>query len=431
MIKKLRRKFILITAVSLFSVLTAVVAAINIINSYQLRENEDELIAMISGGGGSFPDFFGRDGNPPDMKNNDQKNNDQKMGSMPKFDFRDRKSINEETRYQTRYFVVYYNEAGEIANKDMTHIAAVDSEKAEELAQEAKASGEETGTIGNYRYQICDGGTSDFIIFLDRRQNMETKQRFLLISIGISAASFVFVLGLIVLLSRRAVKPFIAAHEKQKQFITDASHEIKTPLAIISANTEVLEMTSEPSEWTESTKNQIKRLDGLVKDLMRLSKMDEAQEKKEFISFDLSEVVMKTAAEFEAPARTHGESFKLDIDEDILIVGDSASIAQTVGIFCDNAVKYCDEGGNITVSLKHTHKGVKLSVSNDCKEPPKGDLSRLFDRFYRADEARQRKGSGGYGIGLSIAKATADAHKAKISCSASEGRITFSITFKG
>ena len=422
MIKKLRRKFIIIAAVSLFSVLTVVVAAINIINSCQLTASEDQLIEMISGEGGKFPDLFPREGmGMPDQKDPRGK----------KFDYRDNRSINEETRYQTRYFTVTFNSSGSVSKIDTAHIAAVDSEKAAELAKEAVDSGKQTGTLGNYRFSITDNDEGgQLVIFLDHRQNTETKRRFLLISAGISAASFVIVLALIILLSRRAVKPFIAAYDKQKQFITDASHEIKTPLAIISANTEVIEMTSEPNEWTESTKNQIKRLDGLVKDLMRLSKMEEPEIHREFADFDLSETAAKTAAEFEAPAKTHGESFTLDIDEDIHIVGDSGLISQALGIFCDNAVKYCDEGGNITVSLKPHHKGVKLAVTNDCKEPPAGDLSRLFDRFYRADEARQRKGSGGYGIGLSIARATAEAHKAKISCTAENGRITFALIFK-
>ena len=189
-------------------------------------------------------------------------------------------------------------------------------------------------------------------------------------------------------------------------------------------------MTSAPSEWTESTRNQIKRLDGLVKDLMRLAKMDESEVKAEFAKFDISEAAVKAAAEFEAPARTHNEKFTLDIDEGLEIYGSSEMISQLVGIFTDNAVKYCDEGGEVTVSLKPCHKGIRLAVTNDCKVPPEGDLSRLFDRFYRADEARSRKGSGGYGIGLSIAKAAADAHKAKISASAGDGKITFAVVFK-
>lgn len=427
MIKKLQRKFVLIVALTLLFVLGAVAAAINIVNSCQLTKNEDELFEMICQNNGTFPDFFRDDKRGGDMSGEPvpiAKPSEKRSG------FGDRHTINEETKYQTRFFVVYYNSDGEIKNIDTGQIASVDSDEAAELARQAKNSGKEKGTIDIFRYIRSDSDSGEMYIFLDCRQDMATKQRFLLISIGISAASWVIVMVIVVLLSGRVVKPVIAAHEKQKQFITDASHEIKTPLAIISANTEVIEMTSEPSEWTESTKNQIKRLDGLVKDLMRLAKMDESEVRTEFIRFDLSEIVAKTAAEFEAPARTHGEEFELDIDEGLEITGDKTLIAQTVGIFADNAVKYCDEGGKITVSLKPYHKGVKLAVINDCKNPPEGDLSRLFDRFYRADEARERKGSGGYGIGLSIAKATADAHKAKISCTAGNGRISFALTFK-
>lgn len=429
MIKKLQRKFILITAVSLFVVLTAVAASINIINSYQLKATQDELIEMLTGGGGRFP------GEEPDRE--DQERDESDPGDFQRDKFPDRrmdmgrfKNFNEETRFQTRYFVVYYNSDGEIKRTDTGHIAAVDSDKAAELADEARASGKEQGVIGNYRYARTETENGEMVLFLDVRQDLTTKSRFLLISIGISAASWVIVMVMVILLSSRVVKPVSAAYEKQKQFITDAGHEIKTPLAIISANTEVIEMTSEPSEWTESTKNQIKRLDGLVKDLMRLAKMDESAVKDEFAEFDISEVTAKAAAEFEAPARTHNESFTLDIDEGLRIAGSSEQVRQLVGIFTDNAVKYCDEGGNITVSLKARHKGVRLAVTNDCKTPPEGDLMRLFDRFYRADEARTRKGSGGYGIGLSIAKATAEAHKAKLSCHAENGKITFAVTFK-
>ncbi|MBR6874324.1 MAG: HAMP domain-containing histidine kinase [Ruminococcus sp.] len=436
MIKKLQRKFILITAASLFIVLAVVAASINIINNYQLKKNEDEIIDMLCGAGGKFPDLF-RDTMPPDDKEfgGDRMPDEKVFENSKEFEerrdrFRNSKNINEETSYQTRYFVVYYDIYDEIQKVDVSHIAAVDSDQAKELANEVLAGESEQGRTGNYRYVITGSDSGKMVLFLDVRNNDSTKSRFLLISIAISVASWVIVMVLVILLSRRVVKPVSAAYEKQKQFITDASHEIKTPLAIISANTEVIEMTSEPSEWTESTKNQIKRLDGLVKDLMRLSRMDGEQKHTEFVEFDLSEETAKAAAEFEAPARTHNESFELDIDEDIKIVGDSAQIRQLVGIFCDNAVKYCDEGGTITVSLKPHHKGCRLAVTNDCAEPPSGDLSRLFDRFYRADEARTRQGSGGYGIGLSIAKATADAHKAKISCTAENGRITFAVTFK-
>lgn len=419
MIKKLQRKFILITAVSLLAVLSIVVTAINVINSAQLRRSEDELLDMICENGGKFPELP-RDNMPPFEKRDLTKRES----------FGNRRDMNEETRFQTRFFVVYYDKSGNFSHSDVKNVAAVDEESAIDLAYEARMDDSERGMIGNYRFAKKKIDYGEMIVFLDCRQDLRTRSSYLLISVVISIVSWLFVLGLITLLSRRVMKPFIAAQEKQKQFITDAGHEIKTPLAIISANTEVIEMTSEPNEWTESIKNQIKRLDGLVKDLVRLSKTDETGLRQEFVEFDLSKAVAESASEFEAPARTHELDFSLDIAENIMLVGSEKTIRQTVGIFCDNAIKYCDEKGSISVKLKTHHKGSKLSVTNTCKHPPEGDLSRLFDRFYRSDEARSRKGSGGYGIGLSIAKATADAHKAKISCSAENGFITFSITFR-
>lgn len=424
MIKKLQRKFILVTAISLLVVLTLVAAAINMINSYQLRKDEEDLLHMLSENGGAFPEQMMRDGKPPfDMPDMEPDKSRDKDGLFGKH-----KQFNAETRFQTRYFVVKYDSEGNICETDIRQIAAIDEVKAKELAEKVKGSS--SGTVGDYRYSCTTTSDCEMYVFLDIRQNNSTRNSFLLVSVLISAASWVLVLVLITLLSRQVIKPFIAAQNKQKQFITDAGHEIKTPLAIISANTEVIEMTSEPTEWTESIKNQITRLDGLVKDLVMLSKTDETGLRSEFAEFDLSKAVRESAAEFEAPARTHELDFSLDIQDGLKLVGSEKTIRQTVGIFCDNAIKYCDEKGSITVSLKTGHKGSKLSVTNTCKAPPEGDLSRLFDRFYRADEARSRNGSGGYGIGLSIAKATADAHKAKIACTAANGCITFSITFR-
>lgn len=422
MIKKLQRKFIMITAVSLLAVLIIVAAAINVINSYHLAASETELLQMLTDNGGNFPDQMMHDDKPPFDKPGIAPGRNEFFGK--------RKQFNEETRFQTRFFVVCFDVNGSVSRTDISHIAAVDAAQARDLAMQARDSGSDNAMIGDYRFAKSISENGEMFVFLDCHQNNLTRSSFLLISVLISAASWVLVLVLIALLSRLVMKPFVAAQEKQKQFITDAGHEIKTPLAIISANTEVIEMTSSPSEWTESTKNQIRRLDGLVKDLVRLTKTDETGLRQEFCDFDLSKAVRESAAEFEAPARTHELGFALDIADGIVLNGSEQTVRQTVGIFCDNAIKYCDAGGSITVSLKPSHKGCKLSVTNTCAQPPKGDLSRLFDRFYRADEARERRGSGGYGIGLSIAKATADAHKAKISCSAENGAITFSVTFK-
>ncbi|MBR1764287.1 MAG: HAMP domain-containing histidine kinase [Ruminococcus sp.] len=434
MFKKLRRRFVLIAMISMVCVLSLVVAAINIINYYQIKQKEDQLLEMILDNGGTFPELF--------SNKSSRRRPDGSESAEPSEDFakerpyehfepdKDKKFINEETKYQTRFFTATFSASGRLTGIDTGQIASVDSEEAAELAEQALAEGSECGKIDHYRYASRESGGKTIYVFLDVRSDNATKQNYLLVSLLILLASTVLVFILLWLLSKRVIRPFVEMHEKQKQFITDASHEIKTPLAIISANTEVIEMTSEPTEWTESIKNQIKRLDGLVKDLVRLSKTDEARSDIQFAPFDLSAATEEAASAFEAPARTHGEDFELDIEQGIELNGSEELIRQVIGIFADNAVKYCDEGGLITVSLKKTHKHIRLSVINDCAEPPTGDLSRLFDRFYRSDEARQRRGSGGYGIGLSIAKATAEAHKAKAECKAENGRISFGLVFR-
>ena len=239
---------------------------------------------------------------------------------------------------------------------------------------------------------------------------------------------------LIIICSRFAVKPFIENYEKQRMFITDAGHEIKTPLAIIQANTEVIEMISEPSEWTESIKNQIERLNGLIANLLRLSRMDEESIKPVFAEFDLTDAFIDIAQPFKTPAENKGLTLNVDAQENIRMNGDEASIRQVVSILTENAVKYCDKGGSIDISLTKTASGrhAVIKAVNDCAQPPE-DPERLFDRFYRADASRKREDGekkSGYGIGLSVAKAVTENHKGKISCKAENGKIIFTVRLR-
>ena len=192
-------------------------------------------------------------------------------------------------------------------------------------------------------------------------------------------------------------------------------------------------MTSEESEWTKSIKNQVTRLDGLVKELLRLSKMEEDDVKLVFTEFDASQTVSDAVQSFEALAKTNGKNISTDIADGVIISGDRSAVSQLVGILVENAVKYADDGSDITVSFKKSSSGrhAHLSVSNKCSDPPK-DTEKLFDRFYRDDSSRSRDGSGpgGYGIGLSIARAVMNAHKGKISCKVEDNTVTFTAVFR-
>lgn len=228
--------------------------------------------------------------------------------------------------------------------------------------------------------------------------------------------------------NRKAIRPVIESMEKQKQFITDAGHELKTPIAIISANTEVIEMCSGESEWTESIHHQTERLTSLVTQLLTLAKMDEGGGQLELKEWNASETIIEAVQSFEAPAVTKQITLQTDIAKELRMEGDAARIHQLVSLLVDNAVKYTPEGGKIHIFWRKNGKKAEFSVQNTCDTLPEGDLNRLFDRFYRADVSRARE-SGGYGIGLSVAAAIVKAHKGKITAEWTRDGIYFKAVF--
>lgn len=433
MIKKLRRKFVLIAAVSLFVVELVIVGTINIINHYNIDKGADEVIDVLVENGGGFPELRMIEPPLPDDTDEEHKPETLEDDYHNKADYRmmdnfKSKNLNEETRYKTRYFVVFFNDdSGEVTKVDTGHIAAVSSEQAIEYAKEIISANDEKGYSDIYKFRVADCDNGKMIVFVDCRSELSTARNFLLISIVIGVGAFLIVLLLIIIFSKRAVKPVIENMEKQKQFITDAGHELKTPLAIISANTEVIELTGEPSEWTESIKNQVTRLSELIKDLLNMARAEGAANNMSFMDFDISDAVTETAEPFKTLAETNGKSIELDIDKELRYYGDEGAVKQLVSVLTENAVKYADDGGRIEIILKPEGKGARLSVKNPCAVPPKHP-DRLFDRFYRDDSSHSRKDGekkGGYGIGLSVAASIVEAHKGRISCHAKNGYISF------
>ena len=223
--------------------------------------------------------------------------------------------------------------------------------------------------------------------------------------------SLLIVFLLLVVLSKKAIQPFVDNLNRQKEFISNASHEIKTPLAILSANNEVLELISGESKWTISNHNQIRRLKYLIEQMLMLSTFEEKIDNLVFHEIDLSKILIDAMTEFSAIYTNI--KVKTSIQEDVFILADKGSIVQLVNIILDNAFKYVTDDGNIFIELSQ-NKDAILSVSNSCELINKEDLNKIFDRFYRLDEARTRQ-KGGNGMGLSIAKAIVDKHNAKIS----------------
>lgn len=415
MIGKLQRKFVLAAMLSLFIVLGLLIGLINVLNYRSFIQESDDTLSMLAEMNGNPPGAFTFGGR--DMpESSDGARNDR------------RRERNGERPYQARYFSVTLSESGEIESSDLKNIVTVDEQTALEMAKTAAKKGREKGFSGEYRYLGVHEDAGTRWIFLNREREHATFRTFLWTSVGISAAGFVMVFLLLMLLSARIVRPIAQSYEKQKQFITDAGHELKTPITIIRADTDVLEEDVGDNEWIADIRTQTNRLSSLTNDLVYLSRMEEEGAKPQLLDFPLSDIVSDTAQPFQSVALTQNKTFATDIQPMLSMHGDEKSIRKLVSILLDNAMKYSPEGGSIALSLKKTGRQILLSVTNTASNLEKGNHDRLFDRFYRADASRSSE-TGGFGLGLAIAKAVVDAHKGKIHANSDGQSLTVEAAF--
>ena len=520
MLKKLRRKFIAIAMLSVSIVLIAIVGMINIANYISTNEALDARLKLIAGNGGTFPDLLEQknmgvgsnkknDENtntgtesantdtfdntadestnkriptlkePPSGRTDVQPPEDMNQADLNENDINEndlkRHGISPESQFDTRYFTVTINSKGDVENIDTSKIASVSSENAAQYAKKLWKSGKKgdgkNGFSESFKYLTVGEGGSTMYIFLSCQRELSTIRTYVLASVGISVFGLAVVFVMIYFFSGKILKPVSESYEKQKRFITDASHEIKTPLTIIDANTEVIEMMEGENEWTSSTRKQVARLTSLTEKLVFLSRMDEEATKLEMLEFSLSDAILDTAEPFKAVAGTKGKKLTIDVTDKILYTGDEKTIRQLISILLDNAIKYsgCSsasrEKGNINkknlnktnfnktylnkttqtqndcvttinpapeieISLKSSGKNRIITVWNTVDETAnikKGRQDMLFERFYRTDASHNSK-TGGFGIGLSAAYAIVKAHKGKIIAESKDGRsIKFTI----
>ncbi len=257
------------------------------------------------------------------------------------------------------------------------------------------------------------GGRETVLVFLDTSHEIISYVRILLLSAGIGAAVWLLLLPFVMILSKRAIRPIAENMEKQKQFVTNAGHEIKTPLAIILANTEAMELYHGASKWSRNIREQTKRLDGLTKNLLLLAKMDEHAAEPPMADIEFSDLAADRVQDFAEPLKLGGITLHLQIQSGITLRGNREQLSQLLSILLDNAVKYTNAGGIVSVSLQQKGKHIILQVKNSCAGLPEAPADKLFDRFFRDNGARTQK-SGGYGIGLSVAQAIAKTHRAGI-----------------
>lgn len=412
MIKKLQKKFISITASALFTIILLVMAAINGLFFFQTNRQLDTHLDMLlkDQGRESVPETLP----PPEAKEPET--------LFPRFEDR--------LRIRSDGCVIYLDSQGSVTDIRQDAAESYDREELSSIASALYEKGKESGWYQYFKFRMTtrtgpDGSPVTVIGLINASSGLYSLFTMLLISVIIGVVSFLSVLFIIILASKHAVKPLAESYTKQKQFVTDAGHELKTPLTVISANNELARMIYGDNEWFDSIDKQVGKMNALVRSLITLAKMDEEQ-KPVFSSFNLSDAVYDTAKSFESLIHSQGKLLTLDIAEDIIYSGDESKLRQVVSILMDNAVKYCDEKGKTAVKLS-ADKQIKLQVVNDFSDTKSWEPDKVFERFYRGDRARTPDGS--YGLGLSIAKSIVELHRGTIRAKALEhGRVMFEVT---
>lgn len=333
-----------------------------------------------------------------------------------------------ETPYESRYFTVVIDGNGNVETADVSKIAAVDRETAIDYAKTVITNPKENGFFGDYRYIIRSETDTYHISFLDCGRKLNSFKSFLYTSSGVALGGLVAIFIAVFILSGKIIKPIAESYEKQKQFITDAGHEIKTPLTIISANADILEMEfGEDNESLQDIRQQTKRLRSLTDNLVMLSRMEESRQNMVKVGFQISDVVSETAQQFGHLANNQGKEFVCNIQPMLSFYGNDKSIVQLTSLILDNAFKYSPTGGTIALSLAKQNRNLYLSCFNTTEtEINPEQLMHVFDRFYRTDSSRNSE-TGGHGIGLSVAKAIVSAHGGKITACTKDGH-SFEIT---
>lgn len=420
--RRLRRKFILVAMGAVTVVLTLIIAGINIVNYSHVCKMADARLNYILAGKGSID--WGDESKAEPANGKDA--GDSQAGVR----IRHFEGMTAESPFDTRYFTVTID-AGQVADVNTARIAAVGAKRAASIAARLHAKGWTSGFSGNYRYTTDVQDDEITYVFVDCSRELASFHSFLSASVAISCIGWLAVLAIVAGASGAVIRPMVESYSKQKRFITDASHEIKTPLAVIDAANEVQEIESGESEWTQSIHEQVARLTALTERLVFLARMDEGSAGFTMATIDLSEAVDTAATPFESVAVSRGKRLSTSIACGVRAHADAAAVAQVVELLLDNATRYASEGSVIELSLRAVLRvqgkgATELVVSNAVDELPEGDLDRLFDRFYRADVSRSSK-TGGSGVGLSVVRAIAEAHGGSASVCGHGNQITFTV----
>ncbi len=322
------------------------------------------------------------------------------------------------------FYSVALSKSGEMLAADNDGRLIYDEEELAEIAREIADGGKEQGSRGSLMFLMADKGGYTLVAFMDNtvmQGSMATLFRYTCVFGGVAILLLFF---LAIYLAKRIVKPLEESYRRQKQFISDAGHELKTPVSIISANAELLARETGNSQWLSNIQYENERMGVLVAQLLELARTENVSARMECI--DLGRLVSGEALPFESVAFENGVTLESSVADGVQVSGNSAQLRQLISILLDNAIRHCRPGGTVGIVLAKRKNAAFLSVINDGEEIPKEQREKIFERFYRADPARNSE-SGNYGLGLAIAKAVVTAHRGRIEVLCHEAKVEFTV----
>ena len=413
MIRHFQKKFIFVSTSALIVVLFTIIGSISSIAYFRSKNEVNEVLTMLVQNNGQL------------ASKNIQRQPQNFFGSR----------FSREGMFQYRYFSANLDRHNQTTAINNQHILTVQPSAIQRLAKRVTKFSRNNGVISyqdvHYAYRIKRSSKNTLVVFLDETLLMSETREILHVSIALGILCLILYTAILIGFSKRAIKPIIQAEQRQREFITNAGHELKTPLTVISANTEMQELTTGEDEWTQSNKEQVTRLTRLINNLISLARMEE-QPNVAITDIDASAIAKRVADSFKGVAMQNHHQFRVNIQNDLHIQGDQNHFEELINILLDNANKYCDDDGQIIITLNKNKrsKNVYLTVSNSYADGKDVDYNKFFNRFYRADTSHQIKHQSGFGIGLSMAQRIVSLFHGKIKASYKNGMISFHITLR-
>ena len=404
MIKNLKQRFIAIAMLAFLAVLIVTLVGVNCVNRYNVYRSIDEQLVYLAAS-----NFGPPRGMLAAMPETIQEWVDMEAGDITSED---------------SYFIFSGGMMESMLDNELSTLSQSTGLDAAAKLQELLAGGKDYGTFGNYRYYVAQREAPYKVVFLRCSQEFDAMRSLLNTTIIVGLACALAVLGLVTLLSGLVVRPFAENMERQKRFISDVSHELKTPLGVIMASLDMQVMDHGPTEWLENAQTQTDHMASLIDRLVTMSLLDENMQRAEAVLISLSLLSADMAEEFRPSALARGLALETDIAPGVEFYGNEASLRELLRILLDNAVKYTPEGGSVKVALNRGRKTV-LTVSNTSPGLKAEELERVFDRFYRASGSRASQP--GHGLGLSIARDLVARAGGSIRAHTEDGNVVFTV----